>query len=136
METVDAMGGLRRSWRLLFTGLIIGIVAVLVVARRAEVAAVLETGRRAQGRWLLAAVALQVVVYANFAAANRRSLMLVGYHASLRSLYGIVFLGVVRNRLIPTSGAALVVYHLNRRGVPSGVAAAGVSLNALAGFAA
>ena len=118
------------------TLLLVGL--AVFALRQVEWESFTEIVQRAEPRWLLVAVALQLGTYLLAAATLQRGIKASGVS---RSLFGLVPLGLAKlfvDQVVPTGGlggTVLVVRALERRGVSRGVATAAVVVNTLAFYA-
>jgi uncharacterized protein (TIRG00374 family) len=128
------MAWFQRHWRLLLGFVFIGALIGIVATQRGELIEVLHILGMAHPGWLAAALIVQGLVYLCFAAVYWRSLLLLGYHVPLISLYGVAFVAIFLGRIFPAGGTstfAFLLYQLRRRGIPDGTGAVAVTLDGL-----
>lgn len=110
----------------------------VVALRKVEWARFADIVQRAEPKWLIAAVLMQLGTYLCAAATLQRGIKASGVS---RNLFGLVPLGLAKlfvDQVVPTGGlggTVLVVRALERRGVARGVATAAVVVNTLAFYA-
>ena len=114
--------------RRLFVIFVLIAFVALVVVRWSDVRQLLATVSRAQLRWLLVALALQVLYYYIYAALYNEAFCTVEVRSNTRQLVPVMLSSVFINAVAPSGGAsaaALFINHAARRGQSPAAAAAG-----------
>ncbi|MGZ6087403.1 MAG: lysylphosphatidylglycerol synthase transmembrane domain-containing protein [Polyangiales bacterium] len=124
------------SW---LSGLAALIAVALFVAHRTEEEAFARLVVHARPAWLLLAAALQLGTYVADARIWQRSLSRANVSRPLRSYVGLGLAKLLMDQVVPSgglSGTFLIVWALDRRGVPRGASMAAVVVDLVSYYAA
>jgi uncharacterized protein (TIRG00374 family) len=128
-----------KNWRRWFVGVIIAAALVGAVLHWGELRNFAELLRRAEPRWLIVAVALQLVTYASVALGWRAVLLRAeGKLYALRPLFRIALSKLFADQALPTAGMGgnvLLVDQLVALGVMRGTAVAALLISLLGFYA-
>lgn len=128
-----------KNWRRWFVGVIIAAALVGAVLHWGELRNFAELLRRAEPRWLIVAVALQLVTYASVALGWRAVLLRAeGKLYALRPLFRIALSKLFADQALPTvgmGGNVLLVDQLVALGVMRGTAVAALLISLLGFYA-
>lgn len=120
-------------------GILVLSALVAFVLHRGEVERFAQLARSARPAWLLLACAAQAATYFSLAAVWWRTLWCAGHRLDYWSLVPLSVAKLFTDQAVPTggvSGILLVVKGLNRRGVPSDVAAGNMVVGIVSFYAA
>lgn len=131
-------GWVRRHAAFLF-GLLVLAGVVAWIARGGDPGAYLDLLRRADPRWLLLGIALQVGTYAAQSTTWRLVLRAAELRVEPRVAWELAVAKLFVDQVVPAGGvggSALVIKALHRRGAPAGVALAAILVDLLGFYAA
>ncbi|MBI2298123.1 MAG: flippase-like domain-containing protein [Armatimonadetes bacterium] len=118
--------------------ILLGSLALLLVwvlsTHVEEVRMVWHALRGGEARWILVALALQIVFYTCYVAIYQTSFWAVGMKVRLWDMYPVVLASLAVNLAVPHAGAALFIEDARQRGQPAARAVAGSVLVRVADF--
>lgn len=126
-------------WRRAIFWSLIGLFAAVLLTHRDELSHTIETIKRGDAQWIIAAALLQALYYTFYVLHYQTAYRSVGIHTRFLELGSTLFAATFVNLVVPsggTAGAALLVDDLSHRGSPPALTAIGTLLAGLVDYVA